>query len=60
MYVLGVGRTKFGILTETMPELAYQAMYSAVYDSPISIEDIDAVYVSNFLGGPYEKQLHLN
>ena len=29
-------------------------------DSPVSIEDIGAVYVSNFLGGPYEKQLHLN
>lgn len=60
MYVLGVGRTKFGVLTETMPELAYQAMYNAINDSPISIEDIEAVYVSNFLGGPYEKQLHLN
>lgn len=60
MYVLGVGRTKFGVLTETMPELAYQAMYNAINDSPISIEDIGAVYVSNFLGGPYEKQLHLN
>jgi acetyl-CoA C-acetyltransferase len=60
MYVLGVGRTKFGILTETIPELAYQAMYNAINDSPISIEDIEAVYVGNFLGGPYEKQLHLN
>jgi acetyl-CoA C-acetyltransferase len=60
MYVVGVGRTKFGILTETMPELAYQAMYNAINDSPISIEDIEAVYVGNFLGGPYEKQLHLN
>lgn len=60
MYVIGVGRTKFGVLTETMPELAYQAMYNAINDSPVSIEDIGAVYVSNFLGGPYEKQLHLN
>lgn len=60
MYVTGVGRTKFGILTESLPELAYQAMYNAICDSPISIEDIDAVYVSNFLSGPYEKQLHLN
>jgi acetyl-CoA C-acetyltransferase len=60
MYVIGVGRTKFGVLTEAMPELAYQAMYNAINDSPISIEEIEAVYVSNFLGGPYEKQLHLN
>ncbi len=60
MYVNGIGRTKFGVLSETLPELIYQAMCNAIWDSPISIEDLDAVYVSNFLGGPYEKQLHLN
>ena len=60
MYVIGVGRTKFGILSETLPELIYQAMYNAINDSPISIEEIEAVYVGNFLSGPYEKQLHLN
>ncbi|MCP4270307.1 MAG: thiolase domain-containing protein, partial [Candidatus Brocadiaceae bacterium] len=60
MYVTGIGRTKFGALTETMPELIYQAMYNAINDSPISIEEIGAVYVSNFIGGPAEKQLHLN
>ena len=60
MYVTGIGRTKFGTLTETMPELIYQAMYNAINDSPVSIEDIGAVYVSNFIGGPSEKQLHLN
>ena len=60
MYVTGIGRTKFGTLTETMPELIYQAMYNAINDTPISIEDIGAVYVSNFIGGPSEKQLHLN
>lgn len=60
MYVSGIGRTKFGTLTDTMPELIYQAMYNAIEDSPVSIEDIGAVYVSNFLGGPSEKQLHLN
>ncbi len=60
MYVNGIGRTKFGALSESLPELIYQAMCNAIWDSPISIEDLDAVYVSNFLGGPYEKQLHLN
>jgi acetyl-CoA C-acetyltransferase len=35
-------------------------MYNAINDSPISIEEIEAVYVGNFLSGPYEKQLHLN
>ena len=60
MYVTGIGRTKFGTLTDTMPELIYQAMYNAIIDSPTSIEEIEAVYVSNFLGGPSEKQLHLN
>lgn len=60
MYVVGVGRTKFGVLEDPLPELIYQAMYNAIDDSPISIEDIQAVYVSNFLGAPYSKQLHLN
>ncbi|MDR4507285.1 MAG: thiolase domain-containing protein [Candidatus Brocadiaceae bacterium] len=60
MYVTGIGRTKFGLLSDTLPELTYQAMYNAINDSPISIEEIEAVYVSNFLGGLYEKQLHLN
>ena len=27
MYVIGIGRTKFGTLKDTMPELKYQAMY---------------------------------
>jgi len=59
MYVTGIGRTKFGVLSKTLSELAYEAIYDAIEDSPISITDIDAVLVSNFLGGPYEKQLHL-
>ena len=40
MYVTGIGRTKFGVLSETMPELIYQAMYNAINDSPVSIEEI--------------------
>jgi len=60
MYVVGVGRTKFGVLEDSLPELIYQAMYNTIDDSPVSIEEIQAVYVSNFLGAPYSKQLHLN
>ena len=59
MYITGIGRTKFGILDKSLPQLAYEAIYNAIRDCPISITDIDAVFVSNFLGGPYEKQLHL-
>ena len=60
MHITGIGRTKFGILEESLPQLAYKAIYDAVMDSPISIEDIDAIFVSNFVGGPLEKQLHIN
>lgn len=60
MYITGIGRTKFGALSQTLPELAYEAMYRAVRDAGMSITEIDAIYVSNFLGGPLNGQLHLN
>ena len=60
MYIIGIGKTKFGISNESIIQLIYKAINEAVSDSPISITDIDAIYVSNFLGAPYEKQLHLN
>lgn len=60
MYITGIGRTKFGTLSQTLPELAYEAMYNVVSDGNIDINDIDAIYVSNFLGGPLNGQLHLN
>lgn len=60
MYITGAGRTKFGVLPQTLPELAYEAMYNAITDSKISINDVDAIFVSNFLGGPLNGQLHLN
>jgi len=60
MYITGIGRTKFGILSESIAELAYKAMYEAISDCPISIVDIGAIYVSNFLGSRYMKQLHFN
>ncbi|OPY27303.1 MAG: acetyl-CoA acetyltransferase [Methanocella sp. PtaU1.Bin125] len=60
MYISGIGRTKFGSLPQTLPELAYEAMYEAIVDSNVDITDIGAIFVSNFLGGPLNGQLHLN
>jgi acetyl-CoA C-acetyltransferase len=60
MYVIGIGKTKFGILNESIAQLAYKAMYNAILDSPISINDIGIIFVSNFLGSHHQKQLHLN
>ena len=60
MYITGIGRTKFGKLSESLTELAYEAMFNAITDSDLSIKDIEAIIVSNFLGGPLNGQLHLN
>lgn len=60
MNITGVGRTKFGILSKSLVELTYEAMFNAIEDSPLDIKDIDAIYVSNFLGGPLNGQLHFN
>lgn len=60
MYIRGIGKTKFGLLEKGLPELAYEAMYDAIEDSGISINDIGAIYVGNFLGGILQNQLHLN
>jgi acetyl-CoA C-acetyltransferase len=60
MFITGVGRTKFGNLDKSLPELAYEAMNKSINDSSISIKEIEAIYVSNFLGGPLNGQLHLN
>jgi len=60
MYINGIGRTKFGKLSKTLVELTYEAMFNAIKDSPLDIKDIDAIYVSNFLGGPLNGQLHFN
>ena len=60
MYIVGAGRTKFGKLPKSLIELTYEAMFNAIEDSPLDIKDIDAIYVSNFLGGPLNGQLHFN
>jgi len=60
MYINGIGRTKFGTLSKSLGELTYEAMFNAINDSPLGISDIDAIFVSNFLGGPLNGQLHLS
>lgn len=60
MYINGIGRTKFGVLSKSLPELAYEAMLSAIQDSPLDITDIDAIVTANFIGGPLNGQLHFN
>ncbi len=58
--IIGVGRTKFGVLNENIPELSYEAMLKSLGDSTLSINDINAIYVANFCAGPFQNQLHLN
>lgn len=60
MYISGASRTKFGALSKTMPELTYEAMLKVVEDSNLKITEINAIFVSNFLGGPLNRQLHFN
>lgn len=60
MFISGIGRTKFGALSESLPELLYETMYNTLKDSYLNISDIGAIFVSNFLGGPLNGQLHLN
>lgn len=58
-YIIGIGRTKFGLLQESLPELMAIAIRKALEDSGLSPNDIKAAYVTNFLGGPLVNQLHL-
>jgi acetyl-CoA C-acetyltransferase len=60
MFIVGVGRTKFGVLGSGLTDLAYDAMFCAVEDWGGEIGDIDAIFVSNFLSGPNQSQLHVN
>jgi acetyl-CoA C-acetyltransferase len=60
MYITGIGRTKFGVLNKGLAELTYEAMFATVKDWGGSINDIDAIFVSNFVGGQFQSQLHIN
>ncbi len=59
-YVIGVGKTRFGPTSKTMPQLAQEAILDALSDADLAPEGVDAIVVANFLGGPNERQLHLN
>lgn len=60
VWVSGVGKTRFGPTSKTLPQLAQEAALGALSDANLQPEDIDAFIVGNFLGGPNQKQLHLN
>ncbi|UCC67764.1 MAG: hypothetical protein JSV79_11695 [Armatimonadota bacterium] len=60
MYIVGVGRTKFGARKETLAELLHEAVVKALQDAGVGYEEIDAAYVGNFCAGPMVGQLHLN
>lgn len=60
MYITGIGRTKFGILRESLPELAYAAISAALSDAEMEVGQLDAIFAGNFCGGPTQSQLHIN
>lgn len=60
MFIRGIGRTKFGVLSQSLYEMAYEVILKSLEDANMSINDIDAMIISNFLGGPLNSQLHLN
>jgi acetyl-CoA C-acetyltransferase len=47
MYIKGVGMSKYGILSESAPELAYQVAYDALEDANLRIDDIDAIVLAD-------------
>jgi acetyl-CoA C-acetyltransferase len=60
IYIRGIARTKFGKLRHSLPEIIYESLYNTVKDASISVRDVDAIFISNFLSGPLNSQLHLN
>lgn len=59
-YVAGVGKTRFGPTSRTIPQLVQEASLAALRDAGLSPHDVRAIVVANFLGGPHASQLHLN
>ena len=59
-YIVGVGKTRFGPTSKSIAELAQEATLEALSDAGLGPDDLDALIVSNFLGGPNQRQLHLN
>ncbi len=59
-FITGTGKTKFGVLSESLSQLLQKAVDECLQNAGRTINDVDAVYLANFLGGPQESQLHLN
>ncbi len=59
-YITGIGKTKFGVLTEGIPELMQKAAMDCMADAGRQMQDVDAVIIANFAGGPQASQLHTN
>ena len=46
-FVKGVGMTKFGIQEDSSSHMAYDAALETLNDSDLSMNDVDAIVVSN-------------
>lgn len=58
-HIVGLGKTRFGPTAKGLPTLAQEALMAALDDAALGPEDLGAVVVANFLGGPNEGRLHL-
>ncbi len=57
--IVGIGVTRFGILKESVGELAGQACLEAMGDAGISKEEVQAFYLGNFAAESFVNQNHL-
>lgn len=58
--LLGIGQTPCGEMWEySLQDLIVESSSKALEDAHLSIEDIDAVYIGNMLGGEIVQQSHL-
>lgn len=60
LWVAGSYLTQFGELWErSLPQLCKEAIDGAIQDAKVKPQDIEAVFVSNMLGGVLDNQLHM-
>lgn len=59
VYVTGIGKTKFGKINKTLPELMYEVMFLALKDAKESVKNLDAIFIGNFGCSVFNNQLHL-
>ena len=60
MFIRGIGRTKFGVMDESIHKMIYSTICGALEDCGKEINDIGAIISSNFLSGQLQGQLHNN